>query len=144
VEVLVVKPGEGTLAGGRGPLVKAFGEHSGDAWAFVEGGLPPETDGPSFHVHHRHGEGFYVIEGTMTLVLADGETDAPAGTYAYIPPGVPHTFKNRSSEPLRFVGVGHPGIERFLIEMNEAVNADGGPDLERLQEVCARYESYPA
>ncbi|HEX9415244.1 MAG TPA: cupin domain-containing protein [Gaiellaceae bacterium] len=143
MDAIVVGAGEGTWAG-RSPLVKAFGEHSDGAWAVVEGRLPPEADGPVFHVHHKHGEGFYIAEGTMTIVLADGEVEAPAGTYAYVPPGVPHTFKNRSSEPLRFVGICHPGIERFLVEMNEAMPPGGSPDLERLQEIAARYDSYPA
>ena len=141
---IVVGPGEGTLAGARGPLVKAFGDHSGGAWTVMESEFPPETDGPIFHVHHKHGEGFYVIEGTMTVVLNDGELEVPAGSYAYIPPGVPHTFKNGALEPLRFIGIAHAGVEHFLIEMNEALAAEGGPNVERLQEVCAKYDSYSA
>src|SRR5205814_8508628 len=104
-------PGEGTLVGGRGPLVKAYGEHSG-SWSLVEGGLPPQTDGPPMHVHRSHGEGFYVLSGTLTLLLDGTEREVPAGGYAYCPPGVAHSFVNRGDEPLRFVGVTHPGVER--------------------------------
>jgi sarcosine oxidase gamma subunit len=36
------------------------------------------------------------------------------------------------------------GPGEFLIEMNQAIAAQGGPDVERLREVCAKYESYSA
>src|SRR5580765_4793969 len=102
--VFVSGPGEGELAGERGPLVKAFGEHSG-SWSVVEGGLPPQTSGPPPHVHRSHGEGFYVIAGTLTLLLDEGDREVAAGSYAYCPPGAVHGFANRSDEPLRFIGI---------------------------------------
>ena len=87
-EVFVSNPGEGTLVGGRGPLVRMFGEISG-GWTLLEGGAPPNTDGPPRHVHHSHGESFYVLEGTLTIVLPDSEIEVPAGGYAYVPPSSP-------------------------------------------------------
>lgn len=133
-DLFVSAPGEGILVGGRGPLVKAFGEHSG-SWSFVEGALPPRTDGPPLHVHRSHGEAFYVVAGTLTLLLEDGEREVPAGAYAYCPPGLVHGFANRSDELVRFVGMTDPGVERMLIEMAEA----GSP--QEALEVAARYDS---
>ncbi len=133
-EPFVTGPGQGTLVGGRGPLIKTFGDETGP-WALIEGGLPPRTDGAPLHVHHRHGEGFYVFAGTLTLLLADGEVEAPAGTYAYCPPGLVHGFANRGDEPLRFVSVVYPGIERLLLEMAESESPDDLPG------VLARYDS---
>jgi mannose-6-phosphate isomerase-like protein (cupin superfamily) len=143
-ELFISGPGEGTLIGGRGPLIKAFGEHADGAFAVVEGGLPPHGEGPVRHVHRSHAEAFFIVEGTMTLVLPDKELDASAGSYVLVPPGMPHTFVNRRPEPLRFVGISSPaGIERFLLEMAEATS-DGPPDVERLHEIAERYDSYPA
>ena len=133
-QLFVSGPGEGTPAGERGPLVKAFAEHSG-SWAVVENTLPPRTDGPPMHVHRSHGEGFYVAAGTMTVVLAGGETEVPTGAYAYVPPGIAHGFANRRDDPLRFVAVTHPGLDRMLIEMGESGS------YEELLEVAARYDS---
>ena len=114
--------------------MKAFGDHSG-SWAVIEGGLPPETEGAPLHVHRSHGEGFYVVAGTLTLLLQDGEREAPAGTYAYCPPGLVHGFANRGDEPVRFISVTSPGIDRLLMEMAEAESFD------ELRQVVGRYDS---
>jgi mannose-6-phosphate isomerase-like protein (cupin superfamily) len=42
------------------------------------------------HVHRRHVEALYVLEGELALMLGDRELLAPGGTWVTIPPGVPH------------------------------------------------------
>jgi quercetin dioxygenase-like cupin family protein len=137
---IVVGPGEGTPVGGQGLVIKAFGDHSSGSWAVLETTLPPQTQGPGTHVHRSHGEGFYVLEGTLTIALDGEEIEAPAGTYAYVPPGIPHSYGNRSSEPTRILAICHAGIERMLIEFGEAMS-EGPPDMQRVQEIADRYDS---
>jgi quercetin dioxygenase-like cupin family protein len=44
------------------------------------------------HVHRRHVEAFYVIEGELALTLGDDEVFAAAGTWVSVPPGVEHAL----------------------------------------------------
>jgi mannose-6-phosphate isomerase-like protein (cupin superfamily) len=42
---------------------------------------------------------------------------APAGTFVLVPPGVEHTFENRTDQPVRIVNVHAPaGFDRRLRE----------------------------
>ena len=50
-----------------------------------------EADGASpAHVHRRHVESLYVLEGELTVSADDGELRAGAGSWVQIPAGVPH------------------------------------------------------
>jgi quercetin dioxygenase-like cupin family protein len=53
------------------------------------------------HVHHRHSDGFLVVEGEFTFHLRDGSRALPAGTLLFIPPDVVHGFDNDSDGSAR-------------------------------------------
>lgn len=74
----------------------------------VEGASPP------LHVHHNEGEGFYVIDGLLTIWAGGKVIDASAGSFVYGPPDVPHTFVVRSPTA-RYLFITEPaGFERFV------------------------------
>ncbi|MBW3593336.1 MAG: cupin domain-containing protein [Actinobacteria bacterium] len=76
--------------------------------------------GPEPHVHLRHTDAFYVLEGELALVLGpEGEVvRAPAGSFAAAPPGVVHTFRNDGPERARFLNL-HAPSERFADHLRE-------------------------
>jgi quercetin dioxygenase-like cupin family protein len=53
---------------------------------------------PSFrvdqHTHGDHVDAFYVLEGEVEFLLADGPRRAGPGTLVAVPPGVLHGFAN--------------------------------------------------
>ena len=50
-------------------------------------------DEPPLHVHRDHDEGFYVIEGELTLYLPGGdERVLSSGDFVLAPRAVPHTY----------------------------------------------------
>ena len=52
----------------------------------------------------------------MTFLLGDEELAAPAGTFVLVPPGVEHTFANRTERPVRMLNVHAPaGFDRRLM-----------------------------
>jgi mannose-6-phosphate isomerase-like protein (cupin superfamily) len=70
--------------------------------------LDPNTQGPGTHSHPED-HVFYVIEGTVSIVI-DGEwSHAERGTYALIPGGTPHTFENRGAVRCGFISLNVPG-----------------------------------
>src|SRR5918911_5274576 len=55
----------------------------------------PGESGPDPHVHRRHTDAFYVLEGELELGLGPGAGEivrATPGTFVAAPPEVVHTF----------------------------------------------------
>jgi mannose-6-phosphate isomerase-like protein (cupin superfamily) len=90
-------------------MVKASRESTDGHMAVVEMLAPPGFGSP-LHVHRREDEWFYVIEGALT-VWVDGEaSEVPAGSFAYGPRDLPHTFLVSSRLPLgSFSAPSRPG-----------------------------------
>ena len=82
-----------------------------------------DPGGPSAppHVHHRHVESFYVLEGELTFTAGARELRAEAGSWVHVPPGVPHTFSLSGDGPARFLDLHTPscGYGAFLRALNE-------------------------
>jgi mannose-6-phosphate isomerase-like protein (cupin superfamily) len=93
--------------------------------AVVELELAAESPGPPPHFHAVLTDSFYVLDGTLTVLLGNEEHEAPAGSYALVPPGNVHTVSNPSGEPVRFLNVSVPGgLDRYLRELAAADPAD--------------------
>ena len=69
-------------------------------------------EGADLHVHRRHCDVFYVLEGELTLRLGvdDEQVAAPAGTLALVPPLVVHGFRNASAADVRYLNLHAPGM----------------------------------
>jgi quercetin dioxygenase-like cupin family protein len=72
----------------------------------------PHRDGADLHIHRRHTDLFYVLEGELTVRLGpEGEGVAvPAGTLARVPPLVVHGFRNETDAELRYLNLHAPGV----------------------------------
>jgi len=71
--------------------------------------------GPPLHVHHREDEVIHVIEGEIEFWLDGAVTRLGAGRSAFLPRGVPHTFRVTDAGPARTVGLVTPGgFEAFF------------------------------
>src|SRR5918998_397577 len=103
-------------------------------------------DGSPWHVHPDEDEWFYVLEGEFTVYVGDARLSLPAGSFAFGPKGVPHTFIAEPPDggkaligfqPFLFEGfmreVGEPAPERVLPPPLESP-----PDMERLIPIAAR------
>jgi quercetin dioxygenase-like cupin family protein len=71
----------------------------------------PRREGADLHVHRRHTDLFYVLEGELTIRLGPkGEPVAvPAGTLARMPPLVVHGFRNESDADVAYLNLHAPG-----------------------------------
>ena len=142
-------PGDGEAIWFLGTLavVKTSTETTAGRVAVLESLAPPGFGSP-LHVHHREDEWFYVLKGELTLWVGGRTISAPAGSFAYGPRGVPHTFTITSPGPARFLLVAEPaGFEDFVRSLGEpAQTVDLPPasvrlpDPERLVAVAAEYE----
>src|SRR6185437_13410597 len=95
-DVVVRGPGEGDLL----PLGALFKAQRGDgdsSFYLGELTLPPGYPGPLPHRHAAMVDSFYVLDGTLDVRLGEQVQPAPAGSYAFVPPGDVHTFSNPSA-----------------------------------------------
>jgi quercetin dioxygenase-like cupin family protein len=135
-------PGEGEHhdAGAAQIFIKATGEQTGGTFFLSESTLAPGFAGPPPHRHSELHDMFYVLEGTLTLRLGDETIEAGPGSFACVPPGVVHTFRNDSDGPVRVLNFNTPGwFETYMRDMAEA--ARSGPlTPEVIARVAARYD----
>jgi quercetin dioxygenase-like cupin family protein len=94
-----------------GPLdavFKADGAETAGAYSISEWWLEPHTKGPGAHSHPED-DVFYVLEGTLSLLVDDRWIDAPRGAFVLVPGGVTHDFENRSDARAGLLNFSTPG-----------------------------------
>jgi len=97
------------------------GKESNNAFFQFEA-VVPEGGGPPPHVHSREDETFYVVRGSLEILLGDSTHLAKAGDFVYIPRGTVHQFKNvGSGVAVQLVTFSPAGIEKFFKEVFPAV-----------------------
>jgi mannose-6-phosphate isomerase-like protein (cupin superfamily) len=110
-KALVLQAGEGQAYDpfGNKMLVRVPREATDNQLWLADYVAEPHFDGPPPHVHRRTHEVFYVLEGELGVLAGEEEHIVGAGGLMMVPPGVRHTFFNRSDAPCRFVGITTPG-----------------------------------
>lgn len=112
-------PGEGRSypMGRISAVFKADGDETKGGYSISEWWLEPHTQGPGAH-SHAEDDIFYVIEGTMSILVGDRWIDAPKGSFVLAPAGVTHDFENRSSSPAGVLNFSIPGeFEKSMPEI---------------------------
>jgi mannose-6-phosphate isomerase-like protein (cupin superfamily) len=78
---------------------------------------PPRYIAP-LHVHHRDDEAWYVLEGTLRVLVGDQEVEARVGSGVFVPRGTKHTYWNPSPEPVRYLLIMTSNIFRLIQEIH--------------------------
>jgi quercetin dioxygenase-like cupin family protein len=116
---IISKPREGRTIAVVGDVYRflATGEETQGRYAIWEALVLP-GGGPPPHTHSREEEGFYVLEGDITLSVGDQRLELSAGMFANMPVGVEHAFKNESSKPARMlISIAPAGLEKMFFEV---------------------------
>jgi quercetin dioxygenase-like cupin family protein len=131
--------------GGR-MVVKLRDEDTAGAYSVHDNTIPPGSPGPRPHIHRRHEETFYVLEGELTVRVGSRKIVAPAGSFVVVPRGVVHRPSNPGTEPTRVLLVFSPtGMDSFFEEAAErrmplAAVPEDPKVLERLRDFTERYD----
>ena len=126
MDPVLYAPGEGERhdAGSAQIVIKAVGEHTGGSFFLAESTLAPGFAGPPPPRHRGLHDMFYVLEGTLTLRLGGQEIEAGPGSFACVPPGVVHTFRNDSEGPVRLLNFNTPaGWENYMRDVAKAAQS---------------------
>ena len=116
---IFLSPGEGRSypMGRISAVFKADGDETRGGYSISEWWLEPNTQGPGAHSHSED-DIFYVIEGTMSVLVGDRWIDAPRGSFVLAPGGVTHDFENRSSSRAGVLNFSIPGdFEKSMPEI---------------------------
>ncbi|MDQ6714651.1 MAG: cupin domain-containing protein [Actinomycetota bacterium] len=136
---IVWRPGEGRPVdlGNFAMTVKASGSETDGLLSLLEADEPPGF-GPPMHVHHDCAEVFYVLAGEYRIFIGDDDWDCPAGSFIYIPLGVPHGFRV-GSQRSRKLNLYTPGaMVGYFDDLSEAIRA-GEPDPAVVTEIGHRH-----
>lgn len=99
----------------------ATGEETNNAFFQFEA-IVPQGGGPRPHIHTREDETFYIVSGSLEILLGDKTYNAKAGDFVYIPRGTVHRFKNIGSQTaVQLVTFVPSGMEKFFQEVFPAV-----------------------
>jgi mannose-6-phosphate isomerase-like protein (cupin superfamily) len=114
-------------------------ERTDGAYFVMEVEVAPGGGPPPLHTHPAS-EFFWTLQGTLSYFRMEDDgsvsefTGGP-GTHAYIPSEVPHTYRNFSAHPARYLAVLSPPeeMQEFLL----AAGARPGEPLRDFDEVLA-------
>lgn len=92
---LVLLPGEARVidVGGFDVTVQADAGTTEGQFSLIETAEREPGGGPPLHVHRDCSESFFVLAGEYVMHLDGREFACPAGSFVYVPRGMPHTFR---------------------------------------------------
>lgn len=107
---VVLAPGQGRAypMGRISAVFKADGPETESRYSVSEWWLEPRTQGPGAH-SHAEDDLFYVIEGTMSVLVGEEWVEAAKGSFVLVPGGVTHDFENRGSVRAGVLNFSVPG-----------------------------------
>lgn len=120
--------------------VLADGAATSGGFAVLETSGEGTGFGPPMHIHRDAAEAFYVLEGTYQMFFADRQELAPAGTFVYVPPHTPHTFKLVSEGYGKKLNIFSPAAMVGFFEQLSDAESRGEATLELLDQIAQRHE----
>ena len=110
---------------------------TGGAFDLAENLDAPPGSMPPLHVHHGHDEGFYVLEGELTIFTPGAEVTLRRGDFLLAPREVPHTYRV-GAEPASWLVTSNPPRMASFIERVSALG--DAPSPEALGGVAAEHD----
>jgi len=138
-EGFILRPGEGRSIdlGGFAMSVKATHDDTNGLFALLEA-QEPAGFGPPLHIHRDAAEAFYILEGEYIIFLDGRETSCPAGSFIFIPAGIPHGFRVGGVASRKLILYTPAAMVGYFDELAAAVST-GEADPDVLTKIAARY-----
>ena len=91
----------------------------------MEFDVNPRSSPPPPHIHRTLVESFYILEGEIEFIVDGTPHRAASGTFAQIPAGAAHTYRNPGDGPLKFLVFFLPSTFVGFFEEFEALVQSG-------------------
>jgi mannose-6-phosphate isomerase-like protein (cupin superfamily) len=102
---VVVRPGEGHRVGNVEFLARSADTQRFNLSVVT---IQPRREGPGTHAHAAEDDAFYMLEGELVFTIENDEVVAGPGTFVLVPPGLRHSFANRTDAVVRFLNIHAP------------------------------------
>ncbi len=114
---------------------------TGGLYCMVEHDLPAGFPGPPPHAHQVTTHTFYIVEGSVTIVVDGRIIEATAGTSVYIPAGSVHGFSNPGQAHARMVEIDTPGsFQDYFEALGQEFPAGEPIDQGRMVQLQQQYD----
>ena len=118
--------------------VHISGSDTDGSFALLES-TGPAGDHTPLHVHHHDDEGFYVLDGELTLWADDEQHVLRAGESILAPRGVPHTLRVGDRDARWLVTSTPAGFEAFVRAVGSTEPQAALPSPEELTRVASEH-----
>lgn len=138
---VILTPGEGRIVRvpGHPYTLKATREKTRGAYSLVEVSITGQ--GPPQHIHGAEEEAFYVLKGSVNILIGDDIVHATPGSFVLIPRGTVHTFWTAGTSPAKLlVIVSPPGMEDHLAEVIGDQEIDTDAFVEKVTAMAPKYQ----
>lgn len=127
-------------------IIHTTGEETNGKYCIIE--LYAAKEGsPPWHIHRREDEGFYIVDGALTVYIGNEIYKAKKGDFLMAPKDIPHTYSVDSSDHARVLLICSPaGFEDAVREMSTPATSLVAPkpenmetDFEKIINLAAEY-----
>jgi len=122
------------------------GAQTGGGFSLIEAEMPASGDG-GLHAHTREDESVYLLEGELTVTIADQTFSLKAGECYFVPRNTPHRFRNTSDTVARAILINTPGTFDELVrrggvpfeEPRATCELPDSPDIQKLLSLATEF-----
>jgi mannose-6-phosphate isomerase-like protein (cupin superfamily) len=142
----VLQRGEGARcysARGSVMLFKALAEQDDGDFSLMERTLPPGGRRPPPHRHSNCSEGYFVLDGLVSVTVAGQELTAGPEAFVLVPRGEAHTFGNAGQDEARLLVLHAPAMDAYFAQLHELWNRAEAPSPDEERELMARFGMQP-
>jgi quercetin dioxygenase-like cupin family protein len=127
-------------------IIHVTGKETNGRYSMVELFATKEGEVP-WHVHHDEDEGFFIIEGEISVYIDDKDIKGRPGDFIFAPKDVPHRYSVDSPGHARMLMMFSPsGFENFVRATSVPATSLTPPppapinmDFEQLMKIAAQY-----
>ena len=138
----VVGRGEGVArytARGSVMLFKALAEQDGGDFSLLERTLPAGGRRPPPHRHSNCSEGYFVLDGLVSVEVGGEEVAVGPQGFLLVPRGTAHTFGNAANDESRLLVIHAPAMDGYFAALHELWNRAEAPTPDEERALMARY-----
>ena len=107
--------------------------------SLMERTLPPGGRRPPPHRHTNCSEAYFVLDGLVSITVADEELQAGPEGFVLVPRGTAHTFGNTSASPARLLVIHAPAMDAYFAALHDLWNRDEPPSPAQEQALMAQF-----
>jgi mannose-6-phosphate isomerase-like protein (cupin superfamily) len=130
METPVLGRGEGQrryTARGSVMFFKALAEQDDGDLSLMERTLPPAGRRPPPHRHTNCSEAYFVLDGTVTVIVENEELTLGPEDFVLVPRGTAHTFGNAGDGEARLLVIHAPAMDAYFAGLHELWSSDEPP-----------------